>query len=98
MAMLTNAARALSGAAIITGGALLAPAVAVGALGAVGFTAGGVAAGSLAAAVQSAVWGATTGGVFSALQAAGATMVAPAAQVVGGVGAVAAGALGLKKL
>ena len=40
---------------------------------AIGFTAGGVAAGSLAAAAQSMFYGGATAGVFSALQSAGAT-------------------------
>ena len=42
------------------------------ALGAAGFTAGGVAAGSLAAAVQSAIYGGATTGAFAAAQSAGA--------------------------
>jgi hypothetical protein len=46
MALPGNPARTLAAAAVITtGSVLLAPAIAVGALGAVGFTAGGVAAG-----------------------------------------------------
>ncbi|KAH6904003.1 hypothetical protein BKA70DRAFT_1403770 [Coprinopsis sp. MPI-PUGE-AT-0042] len=66
------------------------------ALGAVGFTTGGVAAGSFAAAWQSAVLGPMTGGVFSVLQSAGATMGSPAAaKAVGGIVAYLAGLLGL---
>jgi hypothetical protein len=41
---------------------------------AVGFTAGGVAAGSAAAAAQSTIYGASTCGLFSALQSMGATL------------------------
>ncbi|EAU93472.1 hypothetical protein CC1G_12066 [Coprinopsis cinerea okayama7 len=47
-------------------------------LNAIGFQAGGVAAGSAAAAYQSAVLGAHTTGFFSVLQSLGATMAAPA--------------------
>ena len=42
------------------------------ALGAVGFTAGGVAAGSAAAAIQSAIYGGATTGAFATAQSAGA--------------------------
>jgi hypothetical protein len=58
-------------------------------LAAVGFTATGVAAGSAAAATQSVVYGAWTGGVFSVLQSAGtgSVMLAPVASAVGTAGA-----------
>ena len=63
------------------------------ALGAVGFTAAGVAAGSAAAAVQSTVYGATVGSgtVFAVLQSAGAAGIGGAAKVAIGttVGAAA---------
>ena len=48
--------------------------------------------GSIAAGLQSAIYGGATGGVFSAFQALGATMVAPPLiAAFGGVGAAAAG-------
>jgi len=61
----------------LTGGVLLAPLAAAGLLTAVGFTSAGVAAGSIAASIQSIVYGGATGGLFSLLQSAGATMVLP---------------------
>ena len=62
-------------------------------LSAAGFTAGGVAAGSIAARVQSVVYGGATCGVFSALQSAGAAGLGLVGNAVAGsVGAgVAAG-------
>ena len=62
-------------------------------LSAAGFTAGGVAAGSIAAWVQSTVYGGATCGVFSLLQSAGAAGLGLAGNAVAGsVGAaVAAG-------
>ena len=39
--------------------------------GAAGFTTGGIGAGSVAAGIQSAVYGGATAGVFSAAQSAG---------------------------
>jgi len=70
----------LTGAALgITGTVLLAPVALVGALTAVGFTSAGVAAGSIAATIQSIVYGGMTGGIFSLLQSAGATMILPSA-------------------
>ncbi|XP_057296489.1 interferon alpha-inducible protein 27-like protein 2B isoform X2 [Hydractinia symbiolongicarpus] len=63
-------------------------------LGAVGFTAGGVAAGSIAAAAQSTFYGAATTGVFSVLQSVAAaglgTVGAAAVGTTAGVGAAAA--------
>ncbi|KAF9643749.1 hypothetical protein BDM02DRAFT_3077775, partial [Thelephora ganbajun] len=70
----------------ITGSILLAPISIIGVLGAVGFTSTGVAAGSIAATIQSIVYGGATGGLFSLLQSAGATMVLPS------VGTIFAGA------
>ncbi|KAI0674020.1 hypothetical protein C8Q78DRAFT_1076964 [Trametes maxima] len=59
----------------------------------IGFTSAGVAAGSIAAGVQSAVYGGATCGVFSLLQSAGATIAAPAAmEVVAALGTAAMGA------
>ena len=49
--------------------------------------------GSIAAGAQSVIYGAFTMGVFSTLQAAGATAVAPAiGPVIAGIGAMAGGA------
>ncbi|KAF9645331.1 hypothetical protein BDM02DRAFT_3120353 [Thelephora ganbajun] len=70
----------------VTGSVLLAPIPVVGALTAVGFTSTGIAAGSIAATIQSIVYGGVTGGLFSLLQSAGATMVLPS------VGTIFAGA------
>ncbi|KAF4615000.1 hypothetical protein D9613_002466 [Agrocybe pediades] len=52
-----------------------------------GFTANGVLAGSIAAFVQSLFWGGSTGGIFSALQAFGATATIslPALAIGGGL-------------
>ena len=72
--------RKISGAAAAVLGASVA-------LGSVEFDAGGVAAGDRVAAVQGAVYGGATGGVFAALQAAGAGGVGLAANaLIGGVG------------
>merc|ERR1712142_48735 len=63
------------------------------ALPAMGFTAAGVAAGSLAAGIQSAVYGGATAGVFSAAQSAavvGTGMATKAAAVAVGASAGAA--------
>ncbi|KIM47323.1 hypothetical protein M413DRAFT_440764 [Hebeloma cylindrosporum] len=75
-------------AGIIGGGIALFPSVVV----AAGFTAGGVAAGSLAASIQSAFYGGATTGLFSLLQSVGAT-AAPAAAgtVLSAVGSIVAG-------
>ena len=61
-----------------------------------GFGAGGVVSGSIAAAVQSVAYGATTTGVFSALTSAGATGVIPTVLSAAGgtVGAVVGGGVG----
>ncbi|EEB99903.1 hypothetical protein MPER_00292, partial [Moniliophthora perniciosa FA553] len=56
----------LAGGGLMAGGAaILLPSAAIAALNAVGFTASGVLAGSLAAGVQSVFYGAMTGGLFS---------------------------------
>ncbi|KAH9912143.1 uncharacterized protein BXZ73DRAFT_82440 [Epithele typhae] len=46
---------------------------------AIGFASTGVVGGSIAAGLQSVMYGGATGGMFAALQSAGATVVAPAA-------------------
>ena len=56
-----------------------------------GFTAGGVASGSLAAGMQSAIYGGATCGAFSALQAAGAAGIGAAGNAaIGAAGAAVA--------
>ena len=62
------------------------------ALGAAGFTAGGVAAGSFAASIQSVFYGASTGGVFSVLQSAGAAGIGVAGNTA--IGGITAGITG----
>ncbi|KAF9053109.1 hypothetical protein BJ165DRAFT_1400451 [Panaeolus papilionaceus] len=57
--------------------ALAAPAAATALLNGVGFTATGVTAGSLATVVQSAFYGASTGGVFSLLQSVATKTLIP---------------------
>lgn len=66
----------------IIAGSVAAPAL----LPVVGFTAAGVAGGSVAAGVQSAVYGAYTTGVFSVLQSAGTGAIAANAAVIAGGG------------
>ena len=81
-----------AGAAVVTGATAVVAAPAV--LSVVGFTAGGVAAGSVAASIQSVFYGAYTGGVFSVLQSAGAAGIGAAGNaVIGGIGG-GIGALG----
>lgn len=76
----------------VGGSIVLIPALGILALNAIGFTAGGVAAGSLAAALQSIFYGGATTGLFSILQSVGATAVLPAAgTVLASVGAVGTG-------
>ena len=55
----------------------------------------GVAAGSIAAAVQSAVYGGATTGIFSVLQSAGAVGISVAAKA--GIGSAAGATAGLIK-
>eukprot|EP00980_Cylindrotheca_fusiformis_P022402 scaffold9278_cov170-Cylindrotheca_fusiformis.AAC.3 len=82
----SNASMFLAG---LVGGALAIPL----ALPLLGFTAGGVAAGSLAAGVQSSVYGAYTCGTFAVLQSAGTGAVASSAAVMAG-GAAVGGVVG----
>ena len=65
------------GVAATAVGVLAAPVVAGAALGAVGFTSAGVAVGSIAAGIQSAVYGGSVaaGSLFALCQSAGATGV-----------------------
>ncbi|KAJ3548390.1 hypothetical protein NMY22_g1283 [Coprinellus aureogranulatus] len=76
---------------VIAAGAVLLPAVGIVLLNLAGFTAGGVAGGSLAALIQSVFYGGATGGLFSLLQGLGATLALPALEAV----IVAAGAAGV---
>jgi len=77
--------------ALVGGGLLLAaPPVGILALNAFGWQAGGVAAGSIAAGIQSVVYGASTGGVFSMLQAVGATAVVNVPALGAGIGMMGA--------
>ena len=66
-------------------------------LGAIGFTGAGIAAGSVAAYIQSAVYGGSvaSGSVFALLQSAGAAGIATASNtaiggILGGIGALGA--------
>ncbi|KAM9571089.1 kunitz-type protease inhibitor 1-like isoform 2-T2 [Salvelinus alpinus] len=87
-------------AAAATVGAVLAVAMAPVALGAIGFTAGGIAVGSSAASMMSAAavvngGGIAAGGLVAALQSAGAAgLSGVATAAVGGVGAAVTGAMG----
>ena len=68
----------------IVAGAIAAPAM----LPLIGFTAAGVAGGSIAAGAQSVVYGAYTTGVFSLLQSAGTGAVAATSAVMAGGGTI----------
>ncbi|KAJ7580342.1 hypothetical protein C8J56DRAFT_961317 [Mycena floridula] len=82
-----NIAALISTGMIVAGSAMLLPTLAILALNAVGFTLSGVAAGSLAAAIQSAFYGGATTGLFSILQSLGATAAigSPVLPIIGGV-------------
>ncbi|EDR04732.1 uncharacterized protein LACBIDRAFT_304107 [Laccaria bicolor S238N-H82] len=70
----------LIGPALVTVGvATLLPVAGLGLLTVLGFGAGGIVAGSLAASIQSAVYGAFTCGVFATCTSIAATAAAPAA-------------------
>ncbi|KAF8177250.1 hypothetical protein BJ912DRAFT_986104 [Pholiota molesta] len=75
--------------------AVLLPSLAVVVVNALGFTSSGVLLGSLAAALQSSVYGALTGGAFSVVQAFAATAVvaSPAVLAIGSI--LLAGGVGL---
>ncbi|PPQ64822.1 hypothetical protein CVT26_002654 [Gymnopilus dilepis] len=85
------------GSALSTAGlAVLAPSLCVAIVNAIGFTQGGVLAGSIAASLQSIFYGGATGGIFSALQSFGATaaIASPVVLAIGGTGlAIGAGCL-----
>ncbi|KAF5361111.1 hypothetical protein D9758_009081 [Tetrapyrgos nigripes] len=84
------------GRSLVAGGGLaVVPSIGVAAVNAIGFTSSGVAAGSVAAAIQSVFYGGATGGLFSAFQSFGATAViaSPVILGLGAAAAVAGGAL-----
>ncbi|KAL0573364.1 hypothetical protein V5O48_008583 [Marasmius crinis-equi] len=86
-------ARMAGGGLIAGGSSVLLPTAGIATLNAVGFTSSGVAAGSLAAGIQSLVYGGATTGLFSVCQSIGATAVlASPVGIVLATGAVAAGA------
>lgn len=84
----------VAGVGLVTAGSMvLAPAILVGGLSAVGFTESGVAAGSIAAGIQSSVYGGLTTGLFSTCQSIGATWaVGSGSAIVSGIGSLVAGA------
>ncbi|KAK1235618.1 hypothetical protein PQX77_001150 [Marasmius sp. AFHP31] len=85
-------ARMTGGGLIAGGSSVLLPSAGIATLNAVGFTSSGVAAGSLAAGLQSAIYGGATGGLFSICQSIGATaVVASPVGLALGAGAVAVG-------
>ncbi|KDR69307.1 hypothetical protein GALMADRAFT_77599 [Galerina marginata CBS 339.88] len=77
----------LGGSLMTAGLTVLLPLLAVAVVNALGWTVSGVVAGSIAAAIQSSIYGAFTTGVFSTLQSFGATAViaSPAGLAVGGI-------------
>jgi hypothetical protein len=68
-------------AAVVCTAAVAAPAIVTGAIHVAGFGVAGVVKGSLAASVQSAVYGGATTGAFSALQSAGAVGLSSSASM-----------------
>jgi len=88
-----TAATVATAGLVTAGSLLLAPAIVVGGLSAVGFTASGVAGGSIAAGLQSTFYGGMTTGLFSACQSIGATWVVGSGSVIYGIGSLAAGAI-----
>ncbi|TEB29247.1 hypothetical protein FA13DRAFT_1711236 [Coprinellus micaceus] len=63
------------------------PLIGIATLNIIGFTAGGVLAGSAAAGLQSAIYGGATGGLFSVLQSIGATATLEAPVIMAGFSA-----------
>ncbi|KAG8903823.1 hypothetical protein FRC01_008975 [Tulasnella sp. 417] len=88
-------AMAAGGALLTIGAVAIGPAIALGALNVVGFSSAGPVAGSLAAAIQSAVYGGavTSGSLFALCQSAAmGGITVGAAQVAAGITALGAGA------
>ncbi|XP_076074162.1 uncharacterized protein LOC143045496 isoform X1 [Mytilus galloprovincialis] len=78
------------GTGCLVGGAVLAPIAVPAALGAIGFTSGGVAGGSIAAAMMSSVGNVAAGGAIATMQSIGAAGLGAAGTAVGaGVSGVA---------
>ncbi|XP_063445452.1 interferon alpha-inducible protein 27-like protein 2B isoform X2 [Mytilus trossulus] len=78
------------GTACLVGGAVLAPIAVPAALGAIGFTSGGVAGGSIAAAMMSSVGNVAAGSAIATMQSIGAAGLGAAGTAVGaGVSGVA---------
>ncbi|KAF8171642.1 hypothetical protein BJ912DRAFT_1066058 [Pholiota molesta] len=94
-AIVRRHALALAGTLSAAGLAVLLPSLALVVVNALGFTSSGVLLGSLAAALQSSVYGAFTGGAFSVLQSFAATAVvaSPAVLAIGSI--LLAGGVGL---
>ncbi|KAF8168549.1 hypothetical protein B0H34DRAFT_793131 [Crassisporium funariophilum] len=89
----STAATVAGAGLVVAGGAVLVPAIAIAGLNAFGFTAAGVAGGSAAAGLQSAVFGGFTTGLFSLCQSIGATsVVASAGSIISAIGITAGGA------
>ncbi|KAI5827943.1 hypothetical protein K523DRAFT_62407 [Schizophyllum commune Tattone D] len=85
---------AIGGAALTV---ILMPILGPALLSAIGFSSGGVVAGSIAAAIHSAIGNVAAGSIFAALQAAGATGLIPAVGFLVGGAVGGAGAAGGKK-
>ena len=73
-------------------------AVGCGVLPAIGFTAGGIASGSIAASIQSGIGNVVAGSAFASLQSAGMSGALPAIGVAAGTVSMAAGAVALAEL
>ncbi|KAL0564684.1 hypothetical protein V5O48_017357 [Marasmius crinis-equi] len=90
---MANPARIAGGGLIAGGSTVLLPNAGIAALNTVGFTSAGVAANSLAAGIQSLVYGGATTGLFSVCQSIAATAVAASpVGIVLATGAVVVGA------
>ncbi|XP_076074165.1 uncharacterized protein LOC143045496 isoform X2 [Mytilus galloprovincialis] len=92
------------GTACLVGGAVLAPIAVPAALGAIGFTSGGVAGGSIAAAMMSSVGNVAAGSAIATMQSIGAaglgaagTAVSAGVSGVAGVAAAKAAGVGKRK-
>ncbi|KAG8979719.1 hypothetical protein FRB90_007997, partial [Tulasnella sp. 427] len=98
-ALLAAGAMVVGGVLLVTGAVLIAPALAVGALGLVGFSAIGPVAGSIAAAIQSVIYGGAVGAgsLFALCQSAamGGIVVGSLAEIAAGVAELVTGAASL---